>query len=368
MGQHHNATIQRINALESLFRDSGSPLPSPSPIPPQHLQQGSPLSPASPYGPQYVSPSGRAYMTHANHPGIFPSPMLHPYSYPHQTNSSSFLRLPSGVELNGSDGELPQDHLMPSPHPSGTYPGIGQGTMPLGSPAARAPSPGPSREGKPSEADLRRFSIESSVLKQKVKPKSGSESGDSSSNRAGNEPLLEANTDLEGLGFAAENGESKGNSAMAPQANSAEGSTSSSSHPASPSPQSLRHILITPATADLSNRNGTHTSDSPALPADPDGIKVVVDNERGDMYFRDERSRSPSPPSGKEEDGGEFTEPVFASLAHTPEQLREIARMREGAVRAQKGWKRLSEAGGIADIVPPLLTPSPSNGSLRRVS
>ncbi len=272
--------------------------------------------------------------------------------------------------MYGSDlaGALTTGHLSAPVHQNGLYPDIGLGTMPLGSPSLRAPSPSPSQiRGKLSEADLRRMSIESSVLKKKVMAKTESESGDSSSNRAGSEPLIEAEGTLEGLGFGVENGDTmRMSNTTAPtndHSNSAEGSTSSSSHPTSPSPQPRRHIPLAPATGDLFSRNGTHTPDSPA-PVDLNAIKIVIDNERGNVYFRDDAHTSLDPPEEEEEVKGieaeqtEFAEPVFASLAHTPEQLKEIAKMREEVVRAQRGRKRLGEGA-----VPPLI-PSPSNSPL----
>jgi len=371
MNQVHDAALYRLDTLERLIRESGSPVPPPSPLPMLHLQSStSPIPPPSPFGMQTAPSLGLAYIPYPS-PGMYPSPILHPYHYAQPSNSRKLMRRSSNGELNGNDsvGALSSGQLMPSRQPSGAYPSIGSGTMPLGSPAIRVPSPSSLREGQSSAADLRRLSIESSVLKKKIKPKSGSESGESSSNRAGSEPLIEANESLEGLGFVVEgadgnrlatisvpNVSSQGNS------NSGEGSTSSSSHPASPSPQPRSHILVTPATADPFHRNGTHTFDSPALAPHLNGIKVVIDNEQGNLYFRDDQSpsREPSPLFEGEkigEEKREYSEPVFASLAHTPEQLREIARMREDAVRAQRGRKRLSEVTGVGVVVAPL-TPS----------
>lgn len=250
------------------------------------------------------------------------------------------------------------------------YPDIGLGTMPLHSPSLRVPSPSPSRNGELSAVDLRRMSIESSVLKKKVLPKSGSESGESGSIRAGSEPLVVADENVEGLGFAVEDGDRKRVSSITSQpnghSNSAEGSTSSSSHPTSPSPQPRRHILITPANADVFLRNGTQTPDSPALPFDLNGIKVVIDTEHGNTYFRDdqllvkEASDVDERVHGDEVNGGgeerDFAEPVFASLAHTPAQVLQIAKMREDALkaqRAQRGRKRLGEGGPGLPREPP---------------
>jgi len=258
------------------------------------------------------------------------------------------------------------DQVMLSPHTSGTYPSIGLGTMPLSSPSMRGPSPTLNRDGSSSAADLRRLSIESSVLKKKVKAKGGSESGESSSNRAGREPLLEANEALDGLGFVVENVDAHRTSTVVTESNgtSVEGSTSSSSHPTSPSPQPRQHILISPVNADLFHGNGIHTPESPALGSDLSAIKVVIDKEQGDLYFRDDNPLSSTPGDEKAEQI-EAVEPVFASLAHTPEQVRELARMREEAVRVQRGRRRPGEVKAHAVGVGPesgvtLLTPSPS--------
>ena len=294
--------------------------------------------------------------------------MLHPDQYPPNPNSINLPTKAPKSENNRIDlaGTFSPGHaLLPL---SGSYPDIGSGTMPLGSPSIQIPNPDNrddvesrqvKHDGQLSPADLRRMSIESSVLKKKNLQQPGSESGESISNRAGGEPLVEAEEALEGLGFADENGESitipsietaKRNN----QADSGEGSTSSSSHPTSPSPQ-LRQVLITPATAEVFHRNGMHTPDSPAPPLNTNGIKVIIDGDQGNLYFREDQEISDGSAGEFKGDKKISVEPVFASLAHTPEQLREIARMRENAAKAERGRKRMIQA-----VVVPPLTPSPS--------
>ena len=215
------------------------------------------------------------------------------------------------------------------------------------------------------------MSIESSVLKKKVQRKTDSDSGESGSLRgAGSESLPEADEGLEGLGIGDLGREENVSIIRLPNQNqnSTEGSTSSSSHPTSPSPQHRRQVIITPANADLFHRNGTHT---PA--PDLNGIRVVVDAERGNLYFQDAPPRKEDQEAEDGDDAEDAddrevikragqVEPVFASLAHTPEQVREIARMRRETMRVQRGRKRLSELGGATPLTP---SPSKSPASLR---
>ncbi|CAD6567731.1 MAG: hypothetical protein TREMPRED_003912 [Tremellales sp. Tagirdzhanova-0007] len=243
--------------------------------------------------------------------------------------------------------------------------------MPLGSPAIRIPSPGPtaSQNDKLAPSDLRRLSIVSSVLKKKVQYKSGSESGESSSNRAGSESNVKGIEMIDGLRNATGNGDGKGVSSVTPQrngnSNCAEGSVPSSSYPASPSPQLRRQIPITSANPGDLGHNGTTTPDSPGLTTDLSSIPAGIDYEHDQMYLPDDQSPSKdASPFGLEQEELEsdraLREPVFASLAHTPEQLGEIAKMmRENAQRAQRGRKRLDEAGPAGIAVAPF-TPSPS--------
>jgi hypothetical protein len=145
-------------------------------------------------------------------------------------------------------------------------------------------------------------------------------------------------------------------------------------------------MLLTPASADVFHRalvQGTDTPDG-FEQREPIGgmndIKVIADAERGNLYYRDMGDRTsfgsdgahangqaeghvealdqrPNGPDGhasghpngtidigedvethEAEDAGPTEDyvPMFASLAHTPQQLAEIQRMREGAMKAKQ--------------------------------
>lgn len=192
-----------------------------------------------------------------------------------------------------------------------------------------------------STAELRRISIASSVLKKK-KP-SPSESGESSAPSATATSSDDRSSGgVEGLGFRSY----KDNSSTFPSAmamtpagkgpsDSAECSTASSSPPAE------RHILITPSE---SEHNGDHSPKnmSPLL----NGRPMDACLEEPDELTPPKKPLLHDSPSLASDDMP--SEPMFASLAHTPEQLAEIARMRQNAIRDRERKSR-AQSVEVAD-------------------
>ena len=340
------------------------------------------MPPPSPFCMQLAPSPRESYIPYPS-PGMYPSPLLPPRSESQLTNSSSHFRGSSGGATNTIDvaGTLTPGHFANGFYPNGLYPEIAMGTMSLGSPAAPtipgpSPSPNATQSDKLLSSDLRRLSIVSSVLKKKVQTKSGSESGESSSNRGGSELNMKGIESINESGNAAGNGDDKGVSSVTTQLNgnynSAEGSASSSSYPASPLQQPHRQIIISFDNAGDLPHNGTTTPESPGLTIDLGESETVSGREHDSQFLPDDlshhKSASHSDREQEELDSERVLgEPVFASLAHTPDQLGEIARMRESAQRAQRGRRRLGEAGpaGMA-ILPFTPSPSKSPAPLRR--
>lgn len=345
-------------------------------------------------------------------PGMFPSPMLHPnfhsHSYPHSHSPSPFRRASTSGPADELAGPLTPGHPTPPPG-SGQFP-FDLGIMPSPSPANVNPSP---LKGPPTPADLRRMSIESSVLKKKVQqPRSDrSESGEESNRGSDPLPDIDETTSVQGLGMgevggsssietaASINGES-GTASHGRDSGAGEENESipSSSHQSSPSPPNRRSMLLTPAPADVFHGalvQGTDTPDAfdqqqrEGMSGITD-IKVIADGERGNLYYREMGDRSSFSSDSahangqnghsnganghanghshdadhvslNDEDEEELVDadaagdsrlkedyvPMFASLAHTPQQLAEIQRMREGAIKAKQ-----REAAGRAPVTP----------------
>lgn len=86
MSQQHNVVLHRLNALESFLRDSGSSMPSPSPIPGHNAAYGvSPALPSSSFGPQFAPSPSRSHLAYSSS-SMYSSPMVHP-NHPHQSPS-----------------------------------------------------------------------------------------------------------------------------------------------------------------------------------------------------------------------------------------------------------------------------------------
>lgn len=229
------------------------------------------------------------------------------------------------------------------------------------------PSPRPPTQldpsAPPSVDDLRRISIEGALLRKKVQDgaKSGSESGESNRNLEA-VPDIDETITLEGLGM----GEIGG----AMQRDESNGECGSgSSHPSSPSPPNRASVLLTPASAEVFHRALVRGTDTPedfsrrdSIQDGLNGIKVIPDVDRGNLYYTSSQSLAGSEGEGGSDNAsayepreektnghqngqsngeGEKTQideefvPVFASLAHTPQQLAEIQRMTNQAMKAR---------------------------------
>ncbi|RXK38423.1 hypothetical protein M231_04332 [Tremella mesenterica] len=363
MSQMYSAAIVRLSALENLVRDAGRAIPPPTPsVPmnvPPHLLHPT-LSLGSPYNTQFTGspgPPGRnspMYLPYPS-PGMYPSPMLHPHfqassHHPHPHSPSPYRQSSMGNEeislagpLTPGQGNHPGSGMIPSPSPNGLHtpypPELG-----LGVPNPSGLSP----------ADLRRLSIESSVLKKKAL-KEGSDSGDSRP-----EPILEHEHDpshkVEGLGMGTISikpdrtftGPTFGNPPSQKSCTSSPSKDQSSSpvlHPESNGSHFDGIKVISSAkgnvyalvgdngsegsmdSLDVDNpSSNTSMTEPPSLPdilgplhveVNPDGKQSKIGGENG-------------------EEGEEEFEPMFASLAHTPAQVAEIARLSEAALNRNR--------------------------------
>ncbi|EKD04436.1 hypothetical protein A1Q2_01212 [Trichosporon asahii var. asahii CBS 8904] len=176
--------------------------------------------------------------------------------------------------------------------------------------------------GSMTTAELRRISIASSVLKKK-KP-SPSESGESSApSAAATSSDDKSSSGVEGLGIRAFRDVSSTFPSAITMTPAKKHSTDSvDCSTASSSPPAERHILITPSE---SEHNGDHSpkSMSPLLNG-----RAMLDGE------------PEVTPKQLVDEPKSLAEPMFASLAHTPEQLAEIARMRQSAIRDRERKSR----------------------------
>ncbi|KAK1920546.1 hypothetical protein DB88DRAFT_475820 [Papiliotrema laurentii] len=301
------AALHRINVLESMFRESGQPFPpvspglapgppghspglapglSPGPLPNGHLQpMPSPLPPASPFAMGF-GPSPRAvsggFVPYPS-PAMYPSPMLHPH-FGHPPNPSPlppFRRASmTGVDEPSLAGPLTPGH--PTANGSGIFP-FDLGIMPAPSPA----QPMPNGNGPLSAADLRRMSIESSVMKKKKEAaKSGSESGEDSSRGLEALPDVDETGSVHGLGM----GELDVGGSEPMQRGGANGeSGSGSSHPSSPSPPTRASMLLTPGSIFLHQPliQGAETPEEFGAESvsDVSEIKMIPDAENGNLYY-----------------------------------------------------------------------------------
>lgn len=314
MTSNYTTVIHRLAALENMLREAGRPPPPPlSPAMPGmngmgmpiHHAQGmtSPLPPLSPYGnglgygPSPRSASGPGFVPYPS-PGMYPSPspMLHPHSFTNQT-PSPFRRSSTGGQNGFGDSGLagpltpgnpgflgPPQH---SPLPNGMGSGFpfDMNAMPLILPSGQHPISKPNG-GQGAQADLRRQSIESSVLKKKGQAKTGSDSDENglplqeieetdSTEYSGSEIGL-------GMGHMSEiDGIFTGHRSTRRLSSSSNGNQSSKSqngltethgsHPSSPSPPNRTTMLLTPASAsgtDLFHqmeRNGSRGSLYPEM-------------------------------------------------------------------------------------------------------
>ena len=397
---------------------TASPLATPSanghshaPVMIQHLQAlSSPVPQGSPYGLGFAMsphPGSAGFMPYPS-PGLFgsPSPMLHPgYSMQgHMTQMPSPYR-------RGSTGD-PLDELAGGS--AGGRPGLQSSSLgrtdsfPFHMNIMPAPSTSHDANeasGEPSAAEIRRRSIESSVLKKKVKEEpTPSESGESSKSKSPSSNLLPGIEEVDGSSRAAsengrDQGEEEGEGAIS-ERNASEDTTSqpntfSDSHRSSPSPPIRGSMILTPASTQMFHRPLVSGSDTPdefcmsneALPLVAVEGKEVPEPEGGDgIYFQQRRlsesnahNHSTSGMEGEWAGGQEMDletgsdtakfgvrietmsladavmggaiksgseerddyMPLFASLAHTPQQVAEIQRLREEeAQRKEHGRTR----------------------------
>ena len=386
LSSHYTAVLYRLQAVETALRDSGRPLPSPIPsmpasstpnlAPPLMVDPiASPIhlhySPVSPYpvDPRHPQTAGMSTVpvTYYPSPGKYPSPpMLHPHFH-HQHHHSRSLS-PSlyrhassaghedGVEgsLNGYGGVTPLSPFVaplfsPMPTSEVTEAAEQDSTSIVSHSGSDPEGHGSQESGNPasSNAERRRISIESSVMKKKS-PETGNGAGslDPKANRASPpEPRIDMVLDsieedeaMHGLGVG-EIHPSNLSSSIVSEVSLDSGSqpsvrsgsipsqadsdiplsallpslAGSDSHPSSPSPHSRTGMILTPnsipdllrgdvafasrslngSSSDLSmtlnkGSDGPAVVDSGDLPRSatllPDFMKVV-NGERGNVYY-----------------------------------------------------------------------------------
>ncbi|KAL1407303.1 hypothetical protein Q8F55_006724 [Vanrija albida] len=327
-------------------------------------QFGTPYMTYSPAG----GSGGPGYFQFANgHPSGYPSPLpphygMQPHTpYTHQRRGES-----SNGNADVLAGPLTPGHLSPMPlsmtgngtpmsQVSSPYPSEMSSLPNSANTPARSSTNDGSSESQLSASELRRLHIASSVLKKKSKSNLKSSGDDSSS--SGAQPVAgtestqpdavdDGGKQVAGLGimaldkvqstFPSVNGTSERTRTKGASNNS---SCSSMSSDAS-SPPPGRHLLITPSNADVFPSNGL----SPlTLTGTPTTIKAIHedDSENDNVFDVDNgavRAKQNTVVAPQQHDlqamnsDADFA-PMFASLAHTPEQLAEIARMREQAIR-----------------------------------
>lgn len=101
-------------------------------------------------------------------------------------------------------------------------------------------------------------------------------------------------------------------------------------------------MLLTPAHADLYSTEGDHSNGGATFDGEGDGDRGRQGRKEGHQLG----NKGDGEDEEEEEDGGEEHQPIFASLAHTPEQVKEMERTRmilERRVR-ERGGKSQSPA------------------------
>ncbi|WRT63159.1 uncharacterized protein IL334_000062 [Kwoniella shivajii] len=368
MQQLYTTSIARLSTCEAALRDGGILLPPlPSPIPMHIPQSPLPPMPQSPYAssPGRNTPIMGGFLPYPS-PGMYPSPMLHPN--PHYHSPSPYRRTSSMTNGHpNGNGHVYGNGLTEDLNMNGnglTYPmDIGSSTMPIG---LGHPVNG-NNEGE-GERARRRQSIESSVLKKKVQQLTATSTSKESETAGMSEPRLEEEsvngTEEEAVGTS-----------------SGSGSVLGENSNASMSTRSEAQLCV----------NGSTSGNS--------GIKVLLDSERGNIYYSEDSIPNVNVEDDEEdgedvaseidgerveeegngnEDGNQSKDfqPIFASLAHTPEQIQEMRKLSQQArsqvkVQAQRERGRsvssLSSAGrgthaGLGNGG--LLTPSPSKSPI----
>ena len=408
ISSQYTATLHRLGALENLVREAGAQAQAQAQAQGQASNGLAPLStPASPYDGFGFAPSPQPGLSPYLSPGMYPSPMLHPHfhTYPQQHHPRSMS--PGTLRPASTAGGEDAAALAGAIHPGLGYGFSMPSTAGAGAGSSTQLSPALNGSYEMSSADLRRISIESSVLKRK--PGTSGTTSTSRSDSASDQGSQRGDS-VEGGGLGvgdisrngptiSEEGEEEEEVEIDEDA---EGNPSLSlSHPSSPSPPNASTMLLTPASADLfqrtisdgsenglsarvagSSSNGGSSSDLSSL----NGIKVISDGDRGNVYYPDNANANgdatlrlngkvlqiPAPllestngnvdvglcengvdeVNGERERGDEVDEeytPMFASLAHTPAQLVEFKRMRDDALKNKR--PRASSTNGMDRLV-----------------
>lgn len=332
----YNAVCNRLRDIEMVRGHDGLP----------QIVTQMPHSPqlSSPYM-AFPSPNGvpMGFMPYGNG-AMYGSPVT-PHGFAMHPMSPSPLRRTEGSgssdlagPLTPGIGPLATPSQLSSPYPSEMAVGV---TTP-------PPSASVNGESQMSAIELRRLHIASSVLKKKA---TTSESGDSVPNSAkASESTTESSKASEigvaGLGITQLNGVPSTFPSVNGTKPTKQNSVSSSSSNAS-SAAPGRHILITPSNADLYQPTEQPSSKgSEPLVQEPDAVDSAqsdVTNGQCDLQPKTECKRTI-------DDANKFSEtndtndaefvPMFASLAHTPEQRAELARIRENAIRDRERRSR----------------------------
>lgn len=333
----YQAVCHRLREVESRGADSGhSPQPS---------LQPSPAMPAMPtmVTPRIGFPSPMAspmppmgYMAYP-HPHMYPSPMQAHGFVNFVPSPSPQRRADSSANGDLLAGPLTPGHgqSVPGSQASSQYPSD-LSLNPSGTPSSSATA-----LSELSAAELRRINIASSVLKKKCRVTTDpSESGDSQPPSAAMPAEVDISEDsVEGLGikqcddvsstFPSVNSPGSPTSHRNP---SKQRSTDSISSDASSGPPG-RSLLITP-------------SDTGPKTRSPQTVMSPVPDDDESFTPEDANGDTPCPPAKADYFGSvndthessltngdaEFA-PMFASLAHTPEQLEEIARIQSEALK-----------------------------------
>ncbi|ORY23271.1 hypothetical protein BCR39DRAFT_562009 [Naematelia encephala] len=327
LGGLQSAMLQRLAALEGILRDTGHQALLHGGLSP--MMAHSPVPPPSPFGmngypaasPRNLTPNG-GFVPYPS-PGMYPSPMLHP-GFAH--SPSPFRRQSMSMSMPGSGPGAEEISSLAGPLTPGQHVAqfdIGSGTLPL-RPNTRAASPiglglpssNTSGQQQPTADELRRISIQESVMKVKTKVKPipdqdhvtddtirviNNGNGNGNGDGAGDN-----NDDGAGIGIETRTGTGT--------------SSATSSLPTSPSPSGRRQMLLTPANADLYNghghTNGTgtifngnntvyndhehtdgpgaiyndhgHTNETDTTVSVLRGIRVINDEDGGKTYYRDD--------------------------------------------------------------------------------
>ncbi|WWC57535.1 uncharacterized protein I303_100067 [Kwoniella dejecticola CBS 10117] len=400
MQQLYSTALNRLSTCESALREQGIMLPPlPSPVP-MHLPQSPlPPMPQSPYAPSpgRNTPIMGGFIPYPS-PGMYPSPMLHPnphYPHPHSHSPSPYRRTSSFTNGHGhGHGLIPVNGLSPgimiangggNEELNGLYPmDIGSSTMPIG--LGHPVSNGEQEEDR----ERRRQSIESSVLKKKVQQMT-SVDVESTVNQNEDGQANGGSSNSNGTSGSVQDEESISNgSIVESNLGMGSGAASPKSGP-SASSQVGSGVTGMPVAMNIPNGNGHGSVNGEGYGIGE--IKVLMDSERGNVYYNSEdievgdgsvNGNLDANDANQQIDGeaaeeeeipdtrqGEATDspsnsfqPIFASLAHTPEQIEEMRKLNTARERG-RSVSSLSSAGrgkgmGAGLGNGGLLTPSPS--------